>query len=310
MGRSRKQRTALLTSAKNNIILKKMFQLCYDWLLSWDFYYHEPKIKTIGSGNLNENWVHFLTLIEHLRNENLGFVKHTELAVEFMNKCSETEQKWYQRIINRDLSVGVSWGILNSMWEKLIPYWGLTTASTIEGIETIEFPVYAEPIVKGIRAGIIVRDNSIVIYTDNFRKYPALKFIGQELKVKRGIVDGVISSRFLYFLNYKTKSITKEIMEELCNNITFVATDFFTFDAFYGATDYEDKTPFRDRLDKLQQIIPSKSSCIRLNPTTIATSKKELTTLYKESKHGLILKTPSSTYINDFNDKWFIWRKQ
>ena len=139
-----------------------------------------------------------------------------------------------------------------------------------------------------------------------------LKFIGQGLtsKVKRGVIDGVITSPFLYYLNYKVKSITQNIMDELCNNIKFVATDYFTFDAFYGATDYEDKTPFANRLEKLQQIINPKSSNIKLNSIALITNKRELTALYQESKHGLTLKAPSSTYINDFNNKWFIWKKQ
>jgi len=312
MGRDRKQRTSLLTSTKENLILKKMFQLCYDWLIDWDFYYYEPDVKTFGNGNLDENWVYFLSLIEQFRNDELGFVKHSACAVEFMGRCSELEQKWYSRILNRDLSVGVSWAILNTIWEDTIPHWGPATANTIETIGAIEYPIYAEPIVGGTRAGIIIKDNSAVIYTDNFRKYPMLKFIGQGLtsKVKGGVIDGVIASPFLYYLNYKVKSITQDIMNELCNNITFIATDYFTFHAFYGAADYEDKTPFANRLEKLQQIINPKSSNIKLNSIVLVSNKRELTALYQESKHGLTLKAPSSTYINDFNNKWFIWKKQ
>jgi len=311
MGRDRKQRTALLTSAQENPLLKKMFQLCCDWLIDWNFYYYEPDVKTIGNENIDENWVCFLSLIEDFRNEALGFVKHTKRAVEFMGRCSELEQKWYSRIINRELSVGVSWAIINTVWEDLVPYWGIAVGSSIKDADGALYPIFAEPIVDGIRIGIIVKDNYAFIYTDNFRKYPVLKFSAKEFlpNVRRGVVEGIIISPYLYFLNYKTKSITQEILSELCNNLIFIATDFLTFDVFYKATDYEDKTPFIKRREKLEQIIPAQSINAKLNKCVLVKTKEELIKLYQESEHGLILKTPSSTYINDFNDKWFRWGK-
>lgn len=311
LGRERKQRTALLMSAKDNPILKKMFQLCYDWLIDWDFYYYEPEIKIVGNGKTDNNWNAFLTLIEHLRNDALGFIKHSELAVEFMSVCSQLEQKWYSRILNKDLSVGVSWAILNNIWEDMIPYWGLATANTIQTIDSLEYPICAQPIVEGIRSGIVVQNGLTTVYTDNFRKYPALKFIGQNLKSEKqqGAIDGIISSQYLHYLNYKVKSITQEVFNELCNNLSFIATDYFSFDVLYWTKGHEDKTPFTHRIKKLEQIINPNSTSIKLNPITLVTTKKELSELYKSSDLGLILKAPSSTYINDLNSNWFIWNR-
>jgi len=311
MGRDRKQRTALLVSAKDNLFLKKMFKFCYDWSIDWDFYYYEPNTKIVGNESLNENWVRFLNLITQLRNDDLGFIKHSTLAVEFMSMCSELEQKWYSRIINRELSVGVSWAIINNIWDDLIPRWGLAVASSLGSSDNVEYPIFAEPVVDGIRMGIVIKGDDVVVYTDNSRKYPILKFIAKEFlpNVKSGIIDGVITSPYLHYLNYKTKSITKEILDELCKSLIFVATDYFAFDAFYKVTDYEDKTPFVKRLEKLKQIVPIHNVNIKLNECVLVKTKEELLRLYQKSKHGLTLKTPSSTYINDFNSNWFIWKK-
>lgn len=315
LGKARTARIEILKAQKDNPVLKAAFSFAYDWRRSFNEIFCSIKIKQKQESDYLQNWETFMALIHRLNKRELSFFQGMQHFYKFLACCDSVEQKFYCRIVDGDLQVGVSSGILTLIWPDLIPQWGLALTSFLIDKEHISFPIFVEPLIDGIRVGVSIHEGRAVAC------YPILDFIVQELEevCSEGVFDCVLSTSTNFeitksLLNCKTKSLAKETMQDLWRDLRLHIFDQVKSNIFFSATNYMDATPYFKRRENLnnsfQQLGTSKS--IVMVPYQQANSHKELMELlamFTDQGHvGVVIKEPDSPYRSGISI-WQILRK-
>lgn len=122
-------KAAILAAYQENLVLKTLFYYAFN---SFKQYYikqiPEPKAacKTIDP----DNYYAFQKLLEALNAREKKDVKgHVEA---FLKLCNYQEQKWFRRILARDLQIGMTQKGVNKVYKNLIPVYDVLLAESIK----------------------------------------------------------------------------------------------------------------------------------------------------------------------------------
>lgn len=128
--RSTNYKKSVLTENKDNQIL---FNFLY-WTYNPFYHYYMNKIKYTENDFVNEqatrnkNYIAFRHLLKDLNKRVITGNKAIESVSNFLSKCDFDEQKWYTRILSRDLKIGVNTTTINHIWEDAIPIFPVALA--------------------------------------------------------------------------------------------------------------------------------------------------------------------------------------
>lgn len=97
-----------------------------------------------------ENWVKFTTILEQLSTGALSGNAARAAWKGLLDGCSQYEAKWYNRVLNRDLRVGLA--SFGTIWSEARSNFGVKAALDYDDANTeLTFPVIAEPKCDGFR---------------------------------------------------------------------------------------------------------------------------------------------------------------
>ncbi|WIT26288.1 hypothetical protein [Bacillus phage SPO1L3] len=80
-----------------------------------------PKVKPVEKSDVELNFKLFGDLLDDLAARRLTGNKAKEAVQVFFSCCDETEQKWYAKIIQRDLKIGITEKTINKVFDNYIP---------------------------------------------------------------------------------------------------------------------------------------------------------------------------------------------
>ncbi len=167
-GDSRTKKLEILNQFKDNVILAEMFRLTYNVQVSFGFR-GDPKFEPINPAPevKGSNWGVFLDFLDQLGQRDLTGTAAHDAWVDLCGHLSHREWKWFIRVLNRDLRVGVQGSTLALVWPTLLPEYGCQLAHKFERgkIQMHDptkrepwrtLPAYLEPKLDGMRLRVHV----------------------------------------------------------------------------------------------------------------------------------------------------------
>lgn len=195
LGHKRKEKATVLAQTD----LSEIALLAYDWRRTYGVRALPRASKsvkqnsTLGAGS---RWSSFLTLTSELNSRYLSGSRASSAIAAFLNGCSELEDKWYRRILLRDLRVGLATKSFNAVYGDLIPTWGVQLADTVteEGLADLDYSdLWADPKIDGIRLTVVVSDGRGIALARSGHEYPQLTHIIEPcVRMGAGVYDGEV----------------------------------------------------------------------------------------------------------------------
>lgn len=198
--KSGNRKMAILKEQINNEILKSLFLICFNpfKLLQIKKDLRNKKEEfDLNKQLFNvsfKNYLNFLNLTDRLSKRVITGNKSRLALIEFLQNCNALEQKWYMRIIQKDLKAGVSEVTINKVWKKLIPEFKIQKADKFDG--KFFKRTGLEPKLDGFRCLAHKYPDLIVLLTSNGHQMNGFEEIERELKLFPDgyIYDGEITS--------------------------------------------------------------------------------------------------------------------
>ena len=190
-GNARTRKVEILKAAKDNAKLRALVCVAYDFRVTFGITTRPSKIGRIDDHTM-DNWRDFLRLLHLYAQRDLTGNAAKKEWSRLMDKCSRGEQKWYTRVLNRDLKCGVSVKTINAAWPNAIPVFGVMLAHTYKPEKMkLKFPVATEPKLDGMRVVVVIRDNIAKAYSRKGLELPTLQFIADDCL---GVIKGQYGS--------------------------------------------------------------------------------------------------------------------
>jgi Straboviridae DNA ligase len=310
---SRNFKLQVLREQKDNLVLKEMFRLAYDWLMPFHIAKLpkiEPSSYEAGQHLLSVSFSELKELLENLHERSITGNEARDTIEKFLSELSEQECKWYTRVLLKDLRVGVSIKTFAKVWPQLVTQWGVMLAESYDGIETLDYPKYGEPKLDGMRITIVVSDGKGIAYSRGMKEYPRLQFIIDQL-IEKHPGDWVYDGEFFYNSWNETtpllrsKTLTAEKQKKLAA-ATFYLFDVLPLDEFMEG---ESTEILRERRKRISAIKTKNVSPI--NAVTID-SDEEVAQWYQKfldaGYEGIMLKDPEAKYATDRGKAWLKYK--
>ena len=80
-----------------------------------------PKVNPVDESDIDLNFKLFGELLDDLANRRITGNRAKEAVQVFFSNCNETEQKWYAKVVQRDLKIGITEKTINKVFNDYIP---------------------------------------------------------------------------------------------------------------------------------------------------------------------------------------------
>lgn len=124
------QKLAILKDEESHY-LKQLLKVAYDPFLQ--FYIKKIPVKVEGKalGTLETNKAFFIQLLADLSQRRITGNAAVNAVADVLNHCSDVEYKWYSRVLQKDLKIGLAEKSINKVFPKLIPTYEVMLADKI-----------------------------------------------------------------------------------------------------------------------------------------------------------------------------------
>lgn len=257
-GNARTRKVEILKMAKDDAALRQLVCITYDFRVTFGITTRPTKIgKLIDLEDYSmDNWKDFVRLLHLYANRDLTGNAAKKQWSRLMDKCSRGEQKWYTRVLNRDLKCGVSVKTINAAWPNAIPVFGVMLAHTYKPEKMkLKFPIATEPKLDGMRVVVVIRNNKGKAYSRKGLELPTLQFIADEcVELVEPDYDCVFDGEIFSTNWNETMHLvkTEELPETLRDKLTYYVFDFVSYAGFSKGKDdstYEDRRRGLEYLD-------------------------------------------------------------
>jgi len=154
---SRNFKIAFLTTHKDNELLQEVIRLALDPFTQ--FYIRKiPSYSSLNPSSLTlDNALSELSALSSRQVTGHAGIAHLKSILE---RCTSTDAKVIERIIEKDLGCGVSSATVNVVWPGLVAEYPCMLCSQFEQklVDKIEFPAYFQLKMDGMRFNAIVKD--------------------------------------------------------------------------------------------------------------------------------------------------------
>jgi ATP-dependent DNA ligase len=221
----------------------------------------------------------------------------------------ERQQKWCQRIILKNLRVGVQESTLNKVWPGIVKSFSVALAETLksgftrgEGIkllEPVEYPVRLEPKLDGLRC-IAVKQNGIVtFYTRNgtvLETLPKIKAALESATYDNIVLDGEAMGKDW---NESASVLMAKKTQRDDSNIVYNIFDALKLEDWVNQ---ENNEPYAARVQRSADVVKSlpAGSPVRQVPGNNAKNEEELKAFFAQCMNdgfeGIMLKRMDTPY--------------
>ena len=310
---STKEKLNILTSNKDNEILKKWLYYTYNPYLTFGIASAPQEAwDNIGASKepytgkqINEQ---FFYLLDSLHNRAVTGNTAKQVIEVFFSKVDEQTAELFEAVLNKDIDAGVSITTINKVWDKLIPTFNIAKANPFDN--SIQYPCTAEVKMNGVRLIAKYHKGNITLYSSNGRVAEGI------LSIENAISD-IVESYFpdpdkvslvldgeLTDINRRSvsgifnKALKGTIQPRDCENLIYTVFDIMTGKEW---GDQYSETPQRQRHAELKELLSIYAHPhIELIESRIVNSEKEINDFYQEvinsGGEGLIIKDPEAPY--------------
>jgi len=224
---------------------------------------------------------------------------------------NEITQKWCQRIILRNLRVGVQESTLNKVWPGLVKSFSVALAETLKSefvkghgikiLEDVRYPVRVEPKLDGLRC-IAVKHNGIVtFYTRNgtvLDTLPTIKAALEKAQYDNVVLDGEMMGKDW---NESASVMMSRKDKKNDDNISYNVFDAMTLSAWTSQASEKTGT-YATRIELVKDVVAwCASDRVRQVPHIMAQNEDELKAFFTkcmdEGFEGVMLKTLDTPYV-------------
>jgi DNA ligase-1 len=129
---SRNEKEDALKSGKDNEVLRELLKATYDPFTVYNIkkipqVKPEPTTMPVAS-----NYDQFLNLLHALSTRTITGNAAIEAIADFMYYCNDDEQKWYSKVIQKDLKIGITDKTINKTMKGLVPVFDCALAYPIK----------------------------------------------------------------------------------------------------------------------------------------------------------------------------------
>lgn len=190
---SRNEKMAILKQGKDNPALKELLRLALDPYCTFGIRDYD-EVQPEGEGISPMRNAVFINHLHSLALRGLTGNEAKETIASFFKTLSPLELKWYDRVLKKDLRVGVTAKTVNKVFPKLIELFECMLAKPLRDVKRLLFPVIVEPKLDGYRALAFVENGDVTLYTRNGNLIEGFEEIRKELsRLPSGYVyDGEI----------------------------------------------------------------------------------------------------------------------
>lgn len=200
----------ILLREKGNDVLRSIFSVANNPYLVFyvnKFARQRPQPSLRGPENVDSDMVGFVQFLFSLsRREIVG--NAAKSAVEaFLGRSTPQEQKWMERILLKNLRVGVQSSTISKVWPNLIPGFAVQLANTLDVqmneeqtriekiLSKIDYPVWVDAKLDGFRLIAIKEKGKVSLWTRNGNELdnlPELKKVLEKADYDDFVLDGEI----------------------------------------------------------------------------------------------------------------------
>jgi len=245
--------------------------------------------------SLDETWNRFKKLLEFLQTSTKRNV--TEVK-EFLDSVPSPEYvKWFIRIINRDLKIGVGEESIKKLFKSVVEVPPIMLANLYSPRMKLPDEVYVEPKYDGVRIVIIQRKDTLIVLTRNGKRNSNIEDLIEEKcgKLPEGVYDG---EAFAGNWNDTMSMVSSLDLKKPSKKLKLYIFDYLTIEEWDRR---ECSLPYEKRRARLLNIfkhikcdplVPTPS--IRCKSDEIYVWYEKYTTKYKFE--GVIIKDPQGLY--------------
>ena len=204
---SRLFKESVLRSNVSNDLLKRCFSLTLDPWKNWGISKYKKPTSPGQDGHTDNLLSSFLDCLESLdRREFTGNVARTA-AERWIHVGDELAQKWFERILWRNLRCGVSSTLVNKFWPNTVVPFAVALADTLETesisggfkiIEDVKYPVRVEAKLDGLRVIAVKESGNVSFYTRNGTVLETLPILGsflESIEIDNVVFDGEVMGK-------------------------------------------------------------------------------------------------------------------
>lgn len=301
------KRDALETNVSNEL-LKRVFVATYD---AYTTYYVNKFRMPAGSdddeGGDDDALEAFLALLDKLAARELtgNDAKH---AVELtLSSMTDVQQKWCQRIILRNLRVGVQESSINKVWPKALRTFGVSLAETLKTefvkgtgiriLEPVKYPVRVEPKLDGLRCIAFKKDGVVAMFTRNGTPIDTLPRIKQALEAAsydNVVLDGEMLA---HDWNESASIMMAKKSKHDDSNMVYNVFDALPLEDWVSQCT---AIPYYERVKLVSKVAIMGGSVVKQVPHITANNEAELLAYFQEcldnAFEGVMLKSMRTAY--------------
>ncbi len=213
---------------------------------------------------------------------------------------------WYQRVLNRDLKIGVGVDTFLKLFPGLFPVMKPMLCETYEGGD-LERPYIVQPKLDGVRCVIIVDEKKrMTALSRNNKTVHNIEHIFKELKrsKKRGyVLDGEL---FGVSWNTTLAVISTENKHPSARKIKFHVFDYVKLNSWQAQ---ESIMKLKWKGNSLREVLGKKSKYIKVLPfnrtaQTVEEIRREFEFFHDAGYEGIVIKDPESPYEFKRSKSW------
>jgi DNA ligase-1 len=118
---SRTEKESGLKATKDNDVLKQLLLLTYNPFVIFGIKKDPKVVPDTRKTDYDVNYHKFLSLLTELSQRRVTGHRATHAVVEFFTGCDATEYKWYMKVLQKDLKIGITDKTVNKIHKGLIP---------------------------------------------------------------------------------------------------------------------------------------------------------------------------------------------
>lgn len=244
---SRTEKESLLGAA--NEVAKELLYLAYNPYLTFNIK-KDPKVTPTGNISIHDNFNRFRELCQDLYARTITGNEALDRLKDFLSGCTEQEYKWYMKVIQKDLKIGITHKTINKVHKKYIPVFECMLAENMKE-STIPKEYVADPKLDGYRC-LAVNDpeKGVILRSRNGHQIFGYDNIERAIKLlpKGYIYDGEIMGRSNKFSEVQKTAFKKQADKDGVLHI-FDVVSIAEFDKGKFSATYKDRLEYLDSID-------------------------------------------------------------